>query len=453
MKAFILIFGVICALGAVVVAGSPNVILILADDQGWNAFSSPMDPDNDASKSDYHRTPHTDQLMREGIRFTNGYAPAPVCSPTRHSIQFGISPAKTRVTHNDPRHRQYCDPDLALAQLVKKADRRYATAHFGKWHVSLSPEDCGYDESDGDTGNREGSNSESIEDPKRTFEVTGRAIDFLNRKAEAQQPFFMQVSYYADHLAFKSNPRTLEKYEKLPAGERHSDPIFAGMNEDLDTGVGRILEAIDRLGIRENTYVIYTADNGYDESPRKLHGIAERKAWPLAYSKGFVFEGGIRVPFIVRGPGIEAGAVSNSPVVGYDLLPTVLAWIQPNFELPDVIEGGRIQAVLENGGNGSIARPNDFLLFHYPTGVWPAQSSLRQGDFKIVKSWAFDRVELFDLRYDLSESKDLSKALPERAESMNQLMMDYLRSIDAILPPEEELEYDRQGLLMKKKGN
>ena len=432
---------------------SPNIVLILADDQGWNALSSQIDPEVAGSKSDYHQTPNTDRLIREGMCFTDGYAPAPVCSPTRHSIQFGISPAKTRVTHNNPQHKQFCDPDLALANLIKKADPHYATAHFGKWHVSVTPEESGYDESDGDTGNREGSNSKSKVDPKRTFEVTDRAMDFLKRKATTDQPFFLQVSYYADHLDFKSNPKTLDKYKNLPPGERHSDPVFAGMNEDLDTGVGQILEAIDRLGISENTYVIYTADNGYDESPRKLHGNPQRKAWPLSYSKGFVFEGGIRVPFIVRGPGIKAGSVSRAPVVGYDLMPTVLHWIDPEFELPEVIEGGSLQTVLENEGRGSIERSNDFLLFHYPTGVWPAQSSLRQGDFKIVKTWAFDRVELFDLRFDRSESTDLSQSMPERADAMHKLMMGYLDSVNAIYPPMEELAFDHQGLLMKKAGN
>lgn len=452
MKTIICLFG--CLFGSILFAdsASPNIVLILADDQGWNALYSPTDPDVVGSKSDFYQTPNTDRLLGEGMCFTDAYAPAPVCSPTRHSIQFGISPAKTRVTHNDPQHKQFCDPNLAIPNLIKKADSRYVTAHFGKWHVSVSPEDCGYDESDGDTGNREGSNSKSKEDPKRTFEVTDRAVDFLDRTARTEQPFFLQVSYYADHLTFKSNPKTLEKYKNQPKGERHSDPVFAGMNEDLDTGVGQILEAIDRLGISDDTYVIYTADNGYDESPRKLHGNPRRKAWPLSYSKGFVFEGGIRVPFIVRGPGIKAGSISRAPVVGYDLMPTILNWIDPAFELPEIIEGGSLLTVLANGGRGSIERSNDFLLFHYPTGVWPAQSSLRQGDFKIVKTWAFDRVELFDLRYDRSESKDLSQSIPERADAMHTRMMDYLDSVNTIYPPEQELAFDRQGLLMKKAG-
>ena len=427
-----------------------NIVFILADDQGWNAFSAQTDPDDPASKSDYYQTPNTDRLIREGMTFAQSYAPAPVCSPTRHSIQWGISPAKTRVTHNNSQHKQFCEPELAMANLIKKADERYVTAHFGKWHISVPPEQCGYDESDGDTANGEGSDSKDAEDPKRTSEVTDRAVEFLNRKAEAEQPFFMQVSYYANHLEFKSSQETLEKYKALPPGKRHSDPIFAGMNEDLDTGFGRILDTLDRLGLSEETYVIYTGDNGFDESPRELHGNPKRKAWPLSYSKGFVSEGGIRVPFIVRGPGVVAGSASRAPVVGYDVLPTVLNLINSNYALPKEVEGGSLVSVLENAGKGEVKRENEYMIFHYPTGVWPAQSAIIVDDYKLTKYWAYDRLELFDLRKDLSETKDISGSNPERAERMHRLLMGYLDGVSAVKPTEDDLLIDRDGELMKK---
>lgn len=434
---------------ALFAASPPNIILILADDQGWNGLSVPMDPDVPESRSDYYQTPNLDALALGGMRFSRGYSPASVCSPTRHSIQFGVSPAKLRVTDNSGgTQRQHCDPADSLPNLIKKADPRYATAHFGKWHVSFSPEECGYDESDGWTTNREGDDSPNPNDPKRTYEVTDRAVDFLERQARDGQPVFLQVSYYAVHLAFKSSPEMLEKYQRLQPGERHGDSEFAGMNEDLDAGVGQILDAVDRLGIADNTYIIYTADNGFDESHLKLDGEPRRKAWPLSYSKGFVFEGGIRVPFIVRGPGIEAGAFSDVPVVGYDLLPTILDWIAPGFPFPDVIEGGSLTPILQN--KGKVKRPADFLLFHYPTGVWPSQTSLIQGDFKLVKTWAFDRVELFNLKDDPSESRDLSAEVPEKARELHEAMNAYLSNVHATLPPEAELEIDRSGVLMKR---
>ncbi|MEM9280588.1 MAG: sulfatase-like hydrolase/transferase [Verrucomicrobiota bacterium] len=454
-----LIFGIFISLcGSAHAVEKPNIILILADDQGWNGLSVPMDPDVTGSKSDFYETPHLARLAGEGMRFSQGYAPAPVCSPTRHSIQFGISPAKTRVTYNNYATKQHCDPELSLANLIKKADSRYATAHIGKWHVSVEPALCGYDVSDGSTANKEGDTSHDPEDPKRVYGVSQRAVEFMENAVAESKPFFLQVSHYADHLKFKSSPAMLAKYQAMTPGERHTDPVFAGMNGDLDAGVGQIMDAVEQLGIKDNTYIFYTADNGFDQSNDHLHGVAERKAWPLAYSKGFVFEGGVRVPFIVSGPGIEPNSVSRVPVVGYDLMATFLELIAPDFTVPEITEGGSLVSVLKNAGKGKINRPNDFIVFHYPNGVWPSQTSLIKGNYKIVKTWAFDRVEMFDLRTDLSEQKDLSQQLPEKAEKLHAAMTDYLERVNAVTPTEEELANDRNGLLMKKgapqkKGN
>ncbi|VGO19313.1 sulfatase [Pontiella sulfatireligans] len=438
-----------CLCGGATIGAQPNIVLILADDQGWNGLSIPMDPKVPESASDYYQTPNLARMAEDGMRFSQGYAAAPVCSPSRHSIQFGMSPAKTRVTCNKPNYIQLCDPKQALPNLIKQADGQYATAHFGKWHVSIDPGECGYDESDGPTDNKEG-NSKNIDDPKCTFEVTDRAVAFMKKQAESNQPFFVQVSYYADHLPFRPSLEMKEKYKALPPGERHSDSVFAGMNEDLDRGVGRLLDSIDQLGISDNTYIVYTADNGFAESNSKLHGIAKRKAWPLSYSKGYVREGGIRVPFIVRGPGIKAGVCSDAPVVGYDLMPTFLEWINPEFKLPEVTEGGSLVPVLQHAGEGRVKRKNDFLVFHYPMGEWPSLSSMIVGDYKLMKIWARDRVELYNLRDDISESKDISTAYPEKAEQMDEVMMKYLDSINAMPPTQKDLEIDRMGELMMK---
>jgi len=432
----LIMFAVLALASAVMAAQPPNIILILADDQGWTGLSAQMDPEVPGSKSDFYQTPNLERLAKEGMCFSQGYAPGPVCSPTRHSIQFGMSPAKTRVTFNAAGNRQFCVPALALPNLIKRADSRYATAHFGKWHVSLKPEECGYDVSDGSTGNGDGNPKNQPDDPKRVSEVTSRSVAFMERQVAAGTPFFMQVSHYADHLALKSSPAMLEKYQALPPGKHHNDPVFAGMNEDLDQGVGGILDAVDRLGIKNDTYIIYMADNGFDEG----HGThAERGAWPLSHSKGFVYEGGIRVPFIVRGPGIEANSFSKIPVIGYDLMPTFLELIKPGFLLPDVTEGGSMLSVLKNGGIGEIKRKNDFFIFHYPSGSWPAQTSLIKGDYKILKSWETGRVELFNLRTDISETKDLNQSMPEKTEELHGAMMDYLKSVNAIIPSEGEL--------------
>ncbi|TWT78881.1 Arylsulfatase [Planctomycetes bacterium CA13] len=376
----------------------PNFVLILADDQGWNGWSTAMDPRIPDSKSDFYRTPNLDRRVSGGMRFSRGYAPAPVCSPTRHSIQFGVSPAKTRITHNSPTPKQHCAPKVSLANLSKKASPDYTTAHFGnKWHVSAAPMACGYDQSDGATGNRDGDTSNDPNDPKRVYDVTERSVSFMEQAVSQGQPFFLQVSHDADHLTFKSSVGMPEKFADIPVGKRHHDRKCAGMNGDLDQGVGSILDAIDRLAITDRTYVFYFADIRSDQSNDKLHGIARRKAWPRSYSKGFVPEGGVRVPFVVCGPGVQPGAVSRTPVIAYELLPTCMELINPEIPLPNVVEGGSMLSVLYNRGEGLVKRPNDCMVFHYPTGVWPAQSSLVQGDWKLVKSWAFDRVKLFNL--------------------------------------------------------
>ncbi len=418
----------------------PNIILILADDQGWNGLSSSMSKRVPGSKSDYYQTPNLDRLCEEGMRFSQGYASATVCSPTRHSIQFGMSPAKIRVTYNNAKNRQLCDPTLALPNLIKKADSRYATAHFGKWHVSFKPHACGYDVSDGDTSNQTGNPNNQPNDPKRVYEVTARSIAFMEKQVEAETPFFLQVSHYADHLTFRSSPKMLEKYQALPPGTLHSSPVFAGMNEDLDRGVGGILDAVDRLGIKNNTFIVYLADNGFDEG----HGsLAKRKAWPLSYSKGFVFEGGIRVPFIVCGPGIKAGSFSDVPVIGYDLIPTFLELIDPDFSLPECMEGGSFLPLLNNSDVSTLARPHDFFVFHYPAGRWPAQTSLLQGPFKIVKTWASGDVELFRLDDDLSEQHDISRQMPEKTDELHREMMSYLKRVNAEFPAGYDEATDR----------
>ena len=427
----------------------PNIVFILADDQGWTGLSERMDPGVEGSYSDYYQTPNLDRLAQSGMRFTRGYAPAPVCSPTRHSIQFGKNPANLGVTHNNPRYRQHCDPRFAMANLIKKANPEYTTAHLGKWHVSFSPDACGYDVSDGRTNNREGDTSTDPEDPKRVLDLTRRAIAFMEEQGEAGRPFFIQISHYADHLKFKSSPGSRAKYENLPRGEKHRDSVFAGMNEDLDRGVGMILDALDDLGIAEETYVIYMADNGFDENRQPAPVRRELKAWPLSYSKGYIWEGGIRVPFLVRGPGIVSGTVCRTPVVGYDVLPTVLSIVNPDYEIPEDIEGGTLLPLCLRNGNGEIDRPNDFLVFHYPMGGWPTQSAIMKGEYKLIKTWAFDRLELFNLREDISEMKDLSKSLPEKTEELHRDLMDYLKRVDAVMPPEVELEIDREEPLMK----
>ncbi|MDO6602850.1 sulfatase-like hydrolase/transferase [Arenibacter palladensis] len=353
---------------------TPIIILIWTDDRCWNGLSTKMDSNYMDSKSDFSQTQILEKLARRCIRFSNGYAPAPVCSPTRNSIQFGISPAITRVTQNSTDFIQMCEPEQELPNIIKKGVKRYATGHFDKWFVSLSQEACGYDVSDGPMGNGDGNKSERLDDPKRSYKVSSRAVLFMEQKVKSKQPFFILVSNFEEHLYFLYSQDMKKKYMVLPLGEKHSDPIFAGIYKDL--GVGILFGAIDDLEISDNTFLIYLLENGFDESESKLQGIAQHKAWPLTYSKVFDFEGGVRFSFIVLGPGIKAGTFSSVPLVGYDLMSTFLELIDPDFKLPKMAEGGSMVPVLINLQVGRVNRSNKIMEFHYPTGAWLAQTSI-----------------------------------------------------------------------------
>lgn len=429
----------------------PNIVFILSDDQGWNSLSSAMDPAVDGSKSDFYETPNIDRLMSEGMRFAQSYAPAPVCSPSRHSIQFGISPSKTGVTYNNTSTKQNCDPKLALANLIKKADGRYATAHFGKWHVSFTSKECGYDISDGNTGNKTGNlDTNSSDDPKLVYDLSRRANQFMEERVKVGQPFFIQISHYANHLAFLGSSGMTQKYENKTKGKLHNDVDYAAMNEDLDNGVGMVMSKIKELGIEDNTYIFYTADNGYDESKNRLSGVAQRKAWPLSYSKGFVYEGGVRVPFIVKGPGIEKGTTSYTPVIGYDLMNTFLEIVNPEFEVPQQMEGGSFLGILQNRGKGDVKRQHPFFVFHYPAGAWPSFTAIVKDNYKLDYSWAYDKCYLYHLDSDISEQNDISSEFPKISEELKQLMLSYLDEVNALKPSLQELEHDRNGDLFKK---
>lgn len=311
-------------------AGSarPNIILMLADDQGWDGTSVEMARGVVTSKSAVIQTPNLERLAAQGMRFSQAYAPAPVCSPTRIAIQTGMSPAALHWTKAAPPEegRKLLEPRLikqiptevtTVGELLRQAG--YATAHYGKWHIAGGgPERHGYDESDGDTGNE---NALKFTDPNPVdiFGMAEKAEAFMRKSQAAGRPFYLQLSWNALHASQNALRATLAKYEQLTGGSADDKRTsLAAISEDLDTGVGRVLDAIERLGLSPNTYVIYMSDNGSGGGGGRRGG--------LNGGKGSAWEGGIRVPFIVRGPGVPAGGWCPVPVVGQDLLPTFCAW-------------------------------------------------------------------------------------------------------------------------------
>ncbi|MBN1557556.1 MAG: sulfatase [Lentisphaerae bacterium] len=465
----------------------PNILFILTDDQGWAESSVPIDPAVPHGSCPYLETPHIERLAGEGMRFTDGYASAPICTPTRRSVLCGMTTARQRGTEFpsafDPREH------LTIPRALKAVDPAYRCAHFGKWGSSMeaAPEEAGYDESDGITGNFTGDfldwkaffqrkqagtwtriAGEPFEDPKRTFSITDRAVDFMRRQAGASRPFYAQVSYYAVHDQIQARAETLAKYREKGTPPRDFPLEFAAMLEDLDVGIGRLLQAVDELGIADNTFVFLASDNGGHQhrwnNPLYRNRVSGTRSqptsagepavpaevepderlpdnYPLRGAKQWLYEGGIRVPFLARGPGIEGGALTREPVVLYDLLPTFvdMAGGDP-AALPGDIDGGSLKPLLL--GTGGVRRALPGLVFHRPLlrfrGGSPlphmGMSAYRAGDWKLVVDWVAGEKELFNLRRDPGEAKNLAAAQPAETEALFSQLMDYLDAVDAEQP-------------------
>ena len=430
----------------------PNFILILTDDQSWVGTSFLADPSDPRSKSDYYQTPNMERLAKSGIRMTNGYAPAPFCSPTRKSILTGLSPAKHEYQKDRKHWTKTFRKQLTIPKILKKADSNYVTAHFGKWDArydNFTPEEMGYDFSDGLTGNNTGGGKKILnkggvnlpfkigeawpkvcEDPKLIFSLTQRANDFIEEQNKKNKPFFLQVSHYAVHLAITYSQNKINKYIKLKKGQKHFVPDFAAMTEDLDEGVGMIIDKVASLGIADNTYVIFLSDNGGRTSIPIGGEQKVARNFPLRGGKGSMYEGGLRVPFIVSGPGVSQNTYTDVPVTGLDILPTLARLAGYKGTLPRNLDGGNLESIIHNKGIGTIKRNSPYFIFHQAANRKPI-SAIRWGNYKLVKDWRIDKLELFDLSKDIEEKNDLSKELPELVKKLNDALNSFLLEVNA----------------------
>lgn len=418
-------------------AEPPNIVFMLSDDQGWSGLSVAMHPDVPGSRGEVFHTPALEQLAAQGMRFSSAYAPAPVCSPTRASLLTGKNPARLHWTkaappesgHKliEPRlNKRIAESERTVAECLKQAG--YATAHYGKWHLgSGGPGAHGYDEHDGDTGNEQ---AFKFKDPNPVdiFGMAERAEAFMKRNADAGKPFFIQLSWNALHASENARPATLAKYAGKLGGENRKRETVAAITEDLDEGVGRVIDSIDRLGLSGRTYVIYMSDNGSG-------GGGRRDA--LRGGKGGVWEGGIRVPLIMRGPGIEANSWCHVPVVGYDMFPTFLEWagVAP-ADRPTGLEGGSLAALVRSPTTTEVHRPRPELVFHFPhyqSSEGP-QTAIRVGDWKLMHFYEDGRDELYHLGKDLAERRDLAKEQPAELQRLRRQLDDYLALVDAQKP-------------------
>ncbi len=425
-----------CVAALLPAEGPPNFVVILSDDQSWVGGSVQMDPQDPRSRSDYFRTPSLERLARQGITFTDGYAPAPFCCPTRRSLQVGQTPARHIYQRNQAswpgsyRHR------LNIPKLLKEADSGYRAAHFGKWDHRFdrpAPEDLGYDLSDGDTGNGTGGGKGSggpaaAADPKLIDHITDRACRFLQTRSASGAPFYLQISHYAVHLDIFYRQPTFDLVKLWEPGRKHYMPEFAAMTADMDASIGRVLDKLEALGLSDTTYVFFLSDNG---GRATIPGAGEPpmpRNHPLRGAKGSMYEGGIRVPFLVAGPGIAAGRVSRTPVTGLDILPTLADLSGYDGQLPESLDGGSLAPLF--AGAGHVERPRDFLIFHQAVAR-KAQTALRLDNWKVVKTWATDEVELFDLARDIGETRNIANDNPRQTQRLHAFLTEYLLEVGA----------------------
>lgn len=421
----------------------PNFIVILAEAQGWTSSSVQMDDRNPLSKNPVYRTPNIEKLAAEGMRFADAYAGSPRCTPSRASLMTGKTPALLHMTFvNDKGDRKSIgverkllpptpvlelpSEEMTIADLLKKYG--YATAHYGKWHLGRTdPSEHGFASSDGPTSNI-GPSGKMHPNPEEAFGMSERAISFITANVKEGKPFFVQVSHYGGRDPENALPETYEAMTKLSDGRRSKETAAAAVVADMDTSIGMILKKIEQLGISDNTYIIYTADHG---------APGQHANEPLFGGKGSLWEGGIRVPLIIKGPGIKADVCCHTPVAAFDLLPTVAELAHIKDPLPSAIEGGSIASLLLNSGHGNVSRKIEGMVFHYPhydhDNDGPATAYLAD-NLVAIKNYESGRLYLFDLSSDLSESHDLSQKMPDKAKEMEECMSRYLKSVNAQMP-------------------
>lgn len=428
----------------------PNIIFIYIDDLGW--------ADVGFNGSTYYETPNIDQLASQGIIFSQAYANAPNCAPSRASVMTG---------QYTPRHKIYT---VGTSARGKEEDRRmipvpntenlplhyttlaealddagYTTGHFGKWHLGdtgFHPEDQGFDVNVGGykSGSPRGGYFPPYNNPKLadgpdgeylTDRLTNEAIAFIEENKE--RAFFLYLSHYAVHTPIQAQADVIAKYErKAPDGDQ-KNPTYAAMIESADRSVGSVLEQIAALGLTENTLVVFYSDNG--------GAVQATSNQPLRGYKGMLYEGGIRVPLAVKWPArITAGQLNSTPVMGIDFYPTLLEIAGAETPVHNM-DGVSLVPIFS--GSGNLAARN--LYWHFPAylevprgtpGPWrttPA-GAIRSGDYKLIEFFENGILKLYNVREDPGESINLADQLPEKADLLHESLRDWRETVGADMP-------------------
>ena len=403
----------------------PNIVFVLADDLGVNDLGVYGRKD--------HRTPNLDKLAAEGLRFTTAYVAASICSPSRAAIMTGRAPARLHLTTfipgrpdassqrllHPPMRQQLPLEEITLAEQLRAAG--YATAMIGKWHLGgtgFNPGDQGFDLYHPGRATTKPSDTEG---GKGEYDLTREAERFID--ANRNRPFFLYLAHNNPHIPFQSPRPSL-----VDANRTAFEPAYAATIQTLDDSVGRLLAHLDAAGLRDRTIVIFTSDNGGLHVPEGPHPRVTYNA-PFRAGKGYLYEGGLRVPLIVRGPGLARQRIIETPFVNSDWLPTLLelAGATPATRELD----GVSQAELLRTGTSSTPRAFYWHLPHYTNqGSRPA-GAMRDGKWKLVEHYDDERVELFDLDADVGERRDLSTSDSARAAAMRKQLRSWRVSVDA----------------------
>ncbi len=460
-----LLIGLLFSVTLIRAQEKPNIVLFFIDDWAWNGSSVAMDEQIINSKMPVLQMPNLEKLASQSMKFSNAYSGAPQCSPSRVCLQTGTSSARSGFTvymgnkhaggeyNNDPKYANFpvvpnisdqtIDPDATtIPEALKPLG--YTSGHFGKWHMRGSPDDEGYAAHDGNTTNKPG-NSNIPDDPKLMFSITERSVDFMEEQVQAKKPFYLQISHYAMHAGAECLPETRAKYVNHPKvqayykkvgktaetiSRKHKDPAtWLGMADDMDGRIGAVLDKIKALGIEDNTYVILTSDNGY------RHFFTGDLKQPHHGAKWWVWQGGIRVPMLVKGPGIDGGSVSNDNVVNYDFLPTFVDWAGGKSSKLKDIDGVSLVDLFE-GKKMNNDFKNRYLYFHYPhyRTAMP-HSAIVSGSKKVMHFYESPDIPmLFDLDNDRGEVKNIAQTNSKEHKKLYTEMRRYFEEVGARIP-------------------
>ncbi|MFO8013129.1 MAG: sulfatase [Phycisphaerae bacterium] len=443
----------------------PNILFLFIDDLGWR--------DVGFMGSTFYETPHIDRLARAGMVFTDAYANAPNCAPTRACLMSGQYGPRHGVytvgssTRGKAKGRKLIPIEnnttlpaevVTLAESLKAAG--YATCHLGKWHLGGKPETKpggqGFDVNVG--GNHAGHprtyfspyRNPDIEDGPEgeylTDRLTDEALRFID--AHRHEPFFVYLAHYAVHTPVQAKKELIEKYEKKEPSGGHDHPVYAAMIESVDQGVGRILRRLDDLGLADDTLVVFFSDNGgcggYEELGVK--GLEITSQAPLKGGKGTLYEGGIRVPMAVRWPGrVPPGTRCAAPVIGLDFYPTLLEAAGGKPPDGQVLDGESLVALMTQKGD----LDRDAIYWHFPAylqgggGTWRTTPGgiIRSGDWKLIEYFEDGHLELYNLRDDIGETTNLADRQPEKAKALHGRLVAWRKETGAPVPTEKNPKF------------